>query len=129
MTTKELTEAQAQAFMKSKDKKGLIAVFKREMRWISREPSFLLMTVVLPLLMFFFFVSMFSQGVPRNMPIGVIDSDNSLLSRDLIRRLNSVPSIEVTNSVSNLEEGRKLLIQGEKIFSYLYTERFLNQKL
>jgi len=113
--------------MNRKEKKGLIPVFKREMRWISREPSFILMTVVLPLVMFFFFVSMFSQGVPRNMPIGVIDSDNSRLSRELVRRLNAVPSIDVRYSVSNLEEGRKLLIQG-KIYSIVYIQNGFESK-
>lgn len=113
--------------MIKKEKKGLIAVFKREMRWISREPSFILMTVVLPLVMFFFFVSMFSQGVPRNMPIGIIDSDNSRLSRELIRRLNAVPSIEVSHSVSNLEEGRRLIIQG-KIYSLIYIQNGFESK-
>lgn len=113
--------------MKKKEKIGLIPVFKREMMWISREPSFILMTVVLPLVMFFFFVSMFSQGVPRDIPIGIIDSDNTKLSRELVRKLNSVPSIEVTHSISNLEEGRKLLIQG-KIYSLLYIQKDFESK-
>jgi len=107
--------------MKREEKKGLIAVFKREIRWISREPSFILMTVVLPLVVFFFFISMFSQGVPREMPVGIIDSDNSRLSRELVRRLNATPSIEIKYSVSNLEEGRKLLIQG-KIYSLVFIQ-------
>ncbi|HOP28224.1 MAG TPA: ABC transporter permease [Spirochaetota bacterium] len=107
--------------MNKKEKKGLLAVFRREMKWISREPSFILMTVVLPLIMFFFFISMFRQGVPRDIPIGIIDADNTRLSRELVRRLNAVPSLEVKNPVTNLEEGRKLLIQG-KIYSLVYIQ-------
>ena len=79
------------------------------------------MTVVLPLIMFFFFISMFRQGVPRDIPIGIIDADNTRLSRELVRRLNAVPSLEVKNPVTNLEEGRKLLIQG-KIYSLVYIQ-------
>lgn len=108
--------------MSRTDKKGLIPVFRREMKWIMREPSFILMTVVLPIITFFFFFAMFRQGVPRDIPIGVIDSDNSRLSRDLVRRIDSVPSLTISRSISSLEEGKQLLINGE-IYAVIYIQK------
>lgn len=108
--------------MESKINKGLFSVFEREFRWILREPSFILMTIVLPLLMFFLFISMFSAGVPRDIPIGIYDADKSNLSRELTRRIDAVASVKITANVTSLEEGKRLITQG-KIYGLVYIQK------
>lgn len=110
------------------NKTGLWPIFKREIRWITREPSFILMTLVFPLLMFFLLISMFGKGVPRDMPIGIYDADNSQLSREIIRKLDAAPSLRFAYDISSLEEAKKFLIQG-KIYSFLYIEKNFEKNL
>ncbi len=105
-------------------KKGLIPVFKRELGRIFGQPSFVMMTIVFPLVIFFFFIAMFGKGVPRNIPIGVMDEDHSTLSRDIVFKLNAVPSIDIVKRVTSLKEGKELLQRGE-IYSLIYLKKNL----
>ncbi len=113
--------------MKTDNKKrGLIPVLRREIKRIFSHPSFVMMTVILPLLMFFLFISMFDEGVPRDIPIGIYDADNSSLTREIVRRLEAVPSIKIHTGVNSLEEG-KTLLRKEEIYSLLYFKKNLSK--
>ena len=46
--------------------------------------------VVFPLLSLLFFTSLLDEGVPQEMPVGVVDLDNTSTSRALIRRLDGM---------------------------------------
>lgn len=105
--------------MERKIKSGLLRVLIREIRWILREPSFIIIMFVLPVVMFFIFTSMFSNGVPRDIPVAVLDCDNSVLSREVIRRLDSIPSLKVSGSINTLYEGRAALHRGD-VYAVIY---------
>ena len=48
--------------------------------------------VVFPLLLVFFFTTMLDDGVALDLPVGVVDQDNSATSRGLIRNLDAMQS-------------------------------------
>jgi len=68
------------------------------------------------------------QGVPREIPIGILDADNSTLSREIVRRLDSTPSLNAKYSVTSLDEGKQYLMQG-KIFSLIYLQKGLESRV
>ena len=75
--------------------------------------------VVFPLLVFFFFTSLMNEGVPEDIPIGVVDMDNSSTSRSLIRKLDAFQTSKVVAHYNNFNDARQAIQQG-KIYAFLY---------
>ena len=57
----------------------------RELDILRRNRIYGFCMLVFPLLLVVFFTTMLSDGIPQNLPIGVVDQDNSATSRGLIR--------------------------------------------
>ena len=93
--------------------KYLIPTLKREIERMVSRPLYLLMLIVLPLLSFSIFWLMFSEGVPKNLPVAVFDQDKSSFSRQAVRMINATSSIEIKHRVTSLEEGKQLLLSGK----------------
>jgi ABC-2 type transport system permease protein len=83
---------------------------------------YLLVILILPVLTFLIFVGMFIKGVPRDLPVAVMDGDNSALSRKLVRMIDELPSVEVKYRTVSLEEGKRLMLQG-KTFAFVVIPR------
>ena len=75
--------------------------------------------VVFPLLVVFFFTTMLSDGVAFDLPVGVVDQDNSAMSRGLVRNLDAMQSSRVFYHFANVTEARNAMQEG-KVYAYLY---------
>ncbi|MCQ2958050.1 MAG: ABC transporter permease [Candidatus Gastranaerophilales bacterium] len=73
---------------------------------------------IFPLILCLMICFIFAKASPTNLPIAVFNADNSVLSRTIVRDLNALPSCEVKYPVTNLEEGRQLLVEG-KIYAFI----------
>ncbi len=91
---------------------GILAVARREADRIRGSFYYPLLLVVLPVLSFALLLGIFRSGVPRDLPIAVVDDDHTSLSRQLTRMIDASPSIRVAWQVANLEEGRALVLEG-----------------
>lgn len=60
----------------------------------------------------------YGPEVARNVPVAVVDMDHTVKSRDLVRKLNATPDVNVKYMPNSLEEGRKLFMDRE-IFGIL----------
>lgn len=80
---------------------------------IVRHPIYPTMMVILPMLSFFFFSVLFEEGVPRNIPIAVLDQDNSVLSRKLVSMVGQTPTAEVAYGITGMEEGERMMKAGK----------------
>lgn len=69
--------------------------------------------VILPIISILFFNTLLSKGVPRDLPIAVVDLDNSALSRNLISQLDATPELKVTFKPINQLEGENLIKEGK----------------
>ena len=65
------------------------AVARRELRIMRNRPIYLLGSVVTVAFCAIFFLTFLKQGLPHDMPIGVVDLDNSSLSRNFSRQLDA----------------------------------------
>jgi len=61
---------------------------------------------------YFFFLTMMSEGLPQQLPIGIVDGDNSSMSRTLERNLNASPQMEIAAKYSSFTEARKEMQEG-----------------
>ncbi len=62
---------------------------RREFGIIRRKPVFLLGSVGMMAVCCLFYLTFFKAGLPENLPIGVLDLDNSSLSRNFCRQLDA----------------------------------------
>lgn len=65
------------------------AVIRRELRIMRNRPIYLLGSVVTVVFCAIFFLTFFKQGLPSKLPIGIVDLDNSSLSRNFSRQLDA----------------------------------------
>ena len=72
-----------------------------------------------PLLALVFFTSLMDEGLPEDMPVGVVDLDNTTTSRSLIRRLDAFQSSHVVAHYPSVNEARRA-IQENEIYAFLY---------
>ena len=80
---------------------------------MAARPLYLLVSLVLPLVSFAFFASLFGDGVMRELPLAVVDADASALSRTVLRQVDASPSVAVLPPVANMADARQMLESGK----------------
>ena len=94
-------------------------IAKRELRILYKNRIYGFCMVVFPLLAMVFFTSLMDEGLPEDMPVGVVDLDNTSMSRGLIRRLDAFQSSRVVAHYPSVAEARRA-IQENQIYAFLY---------
>ena len=89
---------------------------------------FLYCMVILPLFTAWFFTDIMKNGLPTDMPIGVVDLDNSATSRKIIRNLDAYQLSHVVAHYPNISVARKDIQLG-KIYGFLYIPRHMEENL
>ena len=98
---------------------GITTTFKREIKRMGSRKLYLLSTLILPIIAMLFFAYMFSESVPRNLPIAICDQDQSNISAKLLRMIDAGASVEITKEVSSPEEGERLIKTGE-VYAFVH---------
>lgn len=75
----------------------LIALIRRELSALWRDPWQLALISYIPLIGIFCLWWLFSAGLPRQLPVAIVDQDHSQLSRMLTRQLNANPVTDPQN--------------------------------
>ena len=91
----------------------------REVRIMVKNPIYGCCMVVFPLLAMIFFTSLMDDGLPQNMPVGVVDLDNTTTTRALIRRLDGFQSSKVVAHYPSVSDARRA-VQENDIYAFLY---------
>lgn len=99
--------------------KRLFDIMMREMLIIRRNHIYWLCMVVFPLLTVVFFTSLLDEGLPQEMPVAVVDLDNTSTSRSLIQRLDAFQTSKVVAHYPNEAEARHAM-QRNEIYGFLY---------
>ena len=100
----------------------------RECKIFLRNPIYLFCMVIFPLLVMFFFTSLMENGQPEEMPVGVVDLDNSSTTRALIRRLDVFQTSQVVAHYASVSEARKA-IQNNEIYGFIYFPKGTTEQL
>lgn len=88
------------------------AVMRREMGRLTRQPMYFVLMIVLPVVSFAFFALLFNQGAIRNIPIAVLDQDNTTLSRKAVQMIDDTPTAMVAYGIQGMDEGERLMREG-----------------
>ena len=100
----------------------------RECTILYRNHIYACCMVIFPILAMLFFTSMMDDGLPTNMPVGVVDLDNTTTSRALVRRLDGFQMSEVVAHYPSVAEARRAVQQNE-IYAFLYIPKGTTDKL
>ena len=88
---------------------SIVNSLTREARRLRASPWDLAMVTWVPLLAVALMWWIFSAGLPRHLPVGVVDADPSSLSRQLVRMLDATPGLQVTQHYANNAEAERAL--------------------
>ena len=102
--------------------KYLVQIWKmalREVRIMVKNPIYCCCMVLFPLFTMIFFTSLMDDGLPQNMPVGVVDLDNTTTTRALIRRLDGFQSSKVVAHYPSVADARHA-VQENEIYAFLY---------
>lgn len=76
----------------------------RECMRLRADPWDLAMATWIPLLALALFAWMFGAGVPRALPVAVVDHDNSAMSRQLVRMIDAAPGLQVAARPADMQQ-------------------------
>ena len=92
-------------YVKETVKRGLVSLVRRRIYFI--------MMVVVPLLGAFFFLELIKSGSVEQAPVGLVDLDNTSLSRNLSRHLAAMQQVDVVQQYASFDEARQAVQRGE----------------
>ena len=98
------------------------------MRILKKNPIYFPIMVVLPILVIFFFTSLMGNGQPTDMPVGIVDNDNTSTTRALARKLDAFQSSRIVQRYPTPAEARKGM-QRNEIYAFLYIPEGTTAKL
>jgi len=91
----------------------------RECGNLRRNPIYLFCMVLFPILVIVFFTTMMKEGQPEDMPVGIVDLDNTATTRALIRKLDAFQTTKIVRHYANVSDARRA-IQRNEIYAFLY---------
>jgi len=103
-------------------------IMLRELRILRQNHIYRFCMVLFPVLIIFFFTSIMDDGLPTNMPVGVVDLDNTSTTRSLTRRLDAFQTSKVVARYPSVTEARRA-IQRNEIYGFLYIPKGTTEKL
>ncbi len=100
----------------------------RELGILRRNRIYGFCMIAFPTLLVLFFTTMLDEGLPQDLPIGVVDHDNSTVSRGLVRTLDAMQTSRVTYHFASVTEARAAMQEGT-VYAYLYIPQGTAAKL
>lgn len=105
----------------------MYSIFLREWRRLALQPLYWFCFVIAPLFCCFFFTSLMDNGLPENLPLGLVDEDRSTTSRNIARNLDAFQMSDIVKAYANVTEARQAMQRGE-LYGYYYIPHGTNRK-
>lgn len=103
------------------------AISRRELGVYSRRPLFLFCMVLAPVMCAVFFVTLMDKGLPTRLPAGIVDEDNTNISRTIVRTIDAMEEVDFVASYPSFTEAREAMQRGV-IFSFFYNPAGTTEK-
>ena len=94
-------------------------VVKRECRRLVSRPLYLFSMVGAPLFCYIFFTTLMGSGLPQDMPVGIVDQDQTSTTRQLVRTLDAFQQSKVVTHYPAFNEAREAM-QRREIYGFYY---------
>ena len=103
-------------------------VARRECKILYVNRIYWFSMVIFPLLTMVFFTTLMVDGLPQNLPVGVVDLDNTSTSRALVQKLDGFQSSNVVAHYPSVASARHA-IQENEIYGFLYIPKGTTDQL
>lgn len=107
---------------------GIAGIMVRELRRLVSRPLYLCCMVAAPLLCCLFFTTLMFEGLPKDMPVGVVDEDNTSTTREILRNMDAFSQVHLTEDYASVSEARRAMQQG-KIYAFYYIPEGTTEKI
>lgn len=97
----------------------ILKIARRELRRMASKPIYWFCMIAAPLFCFVFFTSLMAEGLPTDMPLGLVDNDNTTTSRSLARNLDAFEMTSIKEQYANVTEAREAVQRGD-IYGFYY---------
>jgi ABC-2 type transport system permease protein len=87
-------------------------LLRREWKQLLTDPWLCSLITWVPLLLAVMLWSVFAGGIARDLAIGIVDLDNSQVSRSITRNFDSSPALQVVNNYPDIAKGSRALRAG-----------------
>lgn len=111
-----------------KNLRQIYEIMLRELLILRQNHIYGFCMVLFPILVIFFFTSLMDDGQPLNLPVGIVDLDNTSTSRSLSRKLDGFQMSKVVARYPSVAEARRA-IQRNEIYGFLYIPKGTTDKL
>ena len=110
----------------------MIKVMLREWRRLLSRPIYLFCIFIVPLVSAVMLTSLMGEGLPTDMPVGLVDMDNTTTTRNIARNLDAFQNTRIAYKFADVSEARHAMQRGE-IYAFYYfpkgtTEMLLRQE-
>ena len=99
--------------------KRILAISRRELQIYSKRPLFLFCLLVAPLICVVFLVTLMGNGLPTKLPAGIVDEDNTKISRTITRTIDAMEETDIRYSYPDFSSARNAMQRGE-IYAFFY---------
>ncbi|MDR2191824.1 MAG: ABC transporter permease [Endomicrobium sp.] len=108
--------------------KNILRIIVREIRFIAASKLYILALLAFPIIDCLFLGGIYISGSLTELPIAVIDQDNSKISRNIVRYFDASPDMEIKYRLSNVSELEDLFAR-QKAFLGIYIPKDLQKNI
>lgn len=105
----------------------ILKIARRELRRMASKPIYWFCMIAAPLFCFVFFTSLMAEGLPTDMPLGLVDNDNTTTSHSLARNLDAFEMTSIKEQYANVTEAREAVQRGD-IYGFYYIPKGTTRK-
>lgn len=108
--------------------KRIYDISVREVGILFHNPIYISCMIVFPILVVIFFNTLMDEGQPTDMPVGVVDLDNTAMTRSLVRKLDAFQTTKIVGYYHNVNDARRA-IQRNEIYAFIYFPKHTSRDL
>ena len=106
----------------------MFKVILREWRRLLSRPIYLFCIFIVPLVSAVMLTSLMGEGLPTDMPVGLVDMDNTTTTRNIARNLDAFQNTRIAYKFADVTEARHAMQRGE-IYAFYYFPKGTTEKL
>ena len=96
--------------------KHLLSIFQiwhREIGNIIRDKGIMIFILFVPLAYPLLYSYVYTNELVREVPVAVVDENNSALSRDMLRKMDASPDLKIEAYCTNMDKAREMVRRHE----------------
>ena len=105
----------------------ILKIARREWQRMANRPIYWFSVIFAPLFCTVFFTTFMWHGLPTDLPIGLVDQDNTPTTRQIARNLDAFQQTAIKKSYTTVSDARRAMQRGE-IYAFYYIPQGTTKK-